>query len=149
MKLLNSFDFDETELITPKTYKFMERSLYFSRFLRFHPLEWDSSTQSFGVSNSKKTMAAWGLSMLAIFGYYAFIFVRSIHVIANGNSMGRSIYMTFMTAFFTFPVLFYIHMSRTWRDLQAFVNQYLRFFKLCRGQLHLRAFEAFACELRL
>ena len=142
MKLLNSQDYQELELITAKGYKFMERSLYFSRFLRFHPLEWDKLTNSLGVSNTKETRAAWGLSMVTIFGYYAFLFVRSIQVIANGNSTGRSIYMAFMTAYFTFPVLFHVHMSRTWREFQRFVNQYLRFFQLCRGKINLIRFKA-------
>ena len=140
MKLLNSVDCQETGFITPKAYKFMERSLFFSRFLRFHPLEWDRPTQSLGVSTSKKTMAAWGLSMVTIFGYYAFLVVRSIQVMVNGCSTGSSIYMAFMTAFFTFPVLYHTHMSRTWREFQRFVNQYLRFFQLCRGKLHFMTF---------
>ena len=125
--------FQEAELISPTSYKFMARGLYFSRFLRFHPLEWDKLNNTLSASHSITTRILWGLSVMVTISHYAFLITRSVQIMLNGNSVGLSIYMAFMTAFFTFPVSFCFHMPLAWRELQTFVNQYLRLFRSYKG----------------
>ena len=133
MKLVNPGSSQDGELITTTSYKFLARGLYFSRFLRFHPLQWDKLNKTLDISHSKATKIAWALSIAVTISHYAFLVVRTIQTMVNGNSMGRSIYMTFMTAFFTFPVIFCFHMPLTCRQLQGFVNQYLRLYRTFKG----------------
>ena len=134
MELCSQEKFQDAELISPTTYKFMARGLYFSRFLRFHPLQWDKLNKDLGASPSIATRILWGMSIVVTISHYAFLVTRSFQTIGNGNSMSRSIYMVFMTAFFTFPVIFCFHMPLTWREFQKFVNQYLGVFRLYKGQ---------------
>ena len=124
----------DAELITTASYKLIEKSLFFCRFLRFHPLRWNKQTKTLEVSQSTATMVAWGLGMILTFGYYGFLVTRTVQVMMDGSSMKRSIYMAFMTAFFTFPVLFHIHFVATWGRYDKFVNHYLEFFQYCTGE---------------
>ena len=133
MKLDKRNSIPDGELITAKSYKFMARGLYFSRFLRFHPLQWDKLNKTLDASQSKTTRIAWGLSIAVTLSHSIFLVGRTIQTMVTGKSMGRSIYMTFMTAFFTYPVIFCFHMPLTWRELQGFVNQYLRLYRMLKG----------------
>ena len=133
MKLLKPKSPDDDELITTTSYKFIARGLYFSRFLRFHPLQWDKLNKTLGASHSKATKIAWAISIAVTISHYFFLVMRTIQTIANENSVTRSIYMTFVTAFFTFPLIFCFHMPMACRQLEQFVNQYLSIFRLYQG----------------
>ena len=133
MKLFKLDSFEHGEFITATSYKYMARGLYFSRFLRFHPLQWNKVNKTLDASHSKATKIAWALSIAVTIIHYAFLVVRTIQTMAKENSMGSSIYMTFMTAFFTCPLIFCFHMPLTWRQLQGFVNQYLRLYRTLKG----------------
>ena len=133
MKLSKPNDnLEDGKLITAASYRFIARGLCFSRFLRFRPLQRDRRNKALDDSDSKATKIAWGFSIAVMLSHYVFLVIMgTIQTIANGNSVTRPTYMTFMTAFFTFPVIFCFHKPLAWRQLQQFVNQYLRFFRSC------------------
>ena len=60
----------ESELISPQSFKLIQQSLIFCRFLSFHPLRWNKRSKTLEVSQSTATIVAWGLSMIITFGYH-------------------------------------------------------------------------------
>ena len=122
-------------LVTKRTSHYIKKSFVEGNRFFYHPYEWNSKENRPELTTSKPRLLMWCLNVIFTFSYFTFIVYRFISItISEEANVTQKIYMSFVMAFFSFPVFFQLNILWSFKEFPDFVQDFMRYSSHFEGK---------------
>ena len=121
-------------IISPTTWKYLQRGYFFSRWLALHPYEWDEATNRPKVATGFFRIFFWHLHLLSAIIFYGILVYRCVQVtVLQPGSRLEQMYVLFLAAFYSLFIVSQMHAAFKRYEIVNWIQGFFLLTTKCEG----------------